>query len=194
MIFSYVTAKLTHFKIIIILLVLLTTHQACPKPAEAATDLKPEPVVYYVRLDIKYADGTLKESKLLMVPAGAEFRAPHFQLHKADGTTDLRETGEAKSQALHNAIENLLLKYGLKSVSSKETLINYYSSAEIVMSYEGAVKTPLSILKEGYLPGKEEYRVEILTLFSPIAFPDQWDNLNRKKRWADFFSDIKNFF
>ena len=63
-----------------------------------------------------------------------------------------------------------------------------------MVSYEGAINTPLNILKNTYNEEQNNYVYDVQVEFSPIAFPDQWETLNMKHKIKKIFHDFLQFF
>ena len=149
---------------------------------------------YYISFDVKTSDGMFNHSNLLMIPAKEEFRLEKFMPVKSEGRSEFNSKIDIKSAAKHNALVNLLVKYGLMSIKSQRNLNNLTSHDEIVMRYEGVVKYPIKILREGYLQDLSAYDVEIEALFSPIAFPDKWSFLYFKMMLFKTFNKFVSIF
>ncbi len=149
---------------------------------------------YYVRVDEKTSNGIIINTNLLMVPANDEYRFNNFTTLRIRGNSDFNTTLDKKSAAEHNALCNLLIKKGLKSVESKKTLINRISHYEIVVSYEGVVILPYNVLSQKYLDDGDTYDIEIELQFAPISSPEEWSSLNFKNKIKIFIDYFISFF
>ncbi|MBF0118728.1 MAG: hypothetical protein HQK79_07820 [Desulfobacterales bacterium] len=151
--------------------------------------------LYYVRLDLKTINGIMSETNLTMSQAYEEFRIEKFNTIKVKGIADSSSNIDLISTAKHNAISNLLIKFGLISVKSKN---NYYLSVfaydEIIVSYEGLISLPLNILNHGYTKDNKNYEIELEVIFSPIAFPDEWRYLYLKDKISRTINDLLSVF
>ena len=145
--------------------------------------------LYYIRYDVKTSKHQIVDTNLIMVPGENEFRAAKFSVIQTYGaisaTYNESETTLTKF-AKENAIISLLRKNGLKSVQSKDY--------ETVVSYEGAIKTPVTILEKGFEEESGSYFIKIEADFSPIAFPEKWKKLKIKNEIRKFFSGFVSFF
>lgn len=144
---------------------------------------------YYIRYDIKSSKHQLTDENLLMIPAKDEFRAEKFALISLPCVISLTP-GESKKQILqrakNQALQNILREKGLRSVQSKNLMT--------IISYEGVILSPIDILGiPGDNPAQFAYTAQFG--FSPLAFPDQWQNLKLsttiKEKLNDFFSFFK---
>jgi hypothetical protein len=144
---------------------------------------------YYVRYDIKSSGNRLVESKLTMVPAENEFRAENFSQVRVKGAISSVPGNSPETSFAHltlpakrDALKRLLREKGLKSVTSRD--------ADTVVSYEGAVKTPVKLLDRQYNKETGRFEASFQVVFSPTAFPDRWDELEFKDRVKKLFSDF----
>jgi hypothetical protein len=144
---------------------------------------------YYIRYDIKSSKHQITDENLLMVPAKNEFRTAKFSLISLPCVISMTP-GESKNQiqqrAKNQALKSILLKEGLKSVKSKNWVT--------IISYEGVIISPIDIIgMQGNDPAQFAYTAQFG--FSPLAFPDQWQNLKFtttiKEKLNDFFSFFK---
>ena len=147
---------------------------------------------WYVRYDIKYADNRITDENLLMVPAENEFRMEKFSQASIAGVISMT-SGESKihlfSRARDQALKHLLKNRGLISVTAENRVT--------IVSYEGVVRTPVQIVPEpeavpkpGAVPEQEPdpvsrkdalvFSYTATTVFAPLAFPDQWENLKTR--------------
>jgi len=144
---------------------------------------------YYIRYDIKSSKNKIIVDDLLMVPARNDFRAENFSHITTTGEISATP-GESKisfeKRIRDNALKSILVKKGLKSVKIKDL--------DTVVSYEGAIITPLNILKNTYNEEQNNYVYDVQVEFSPIAFPDQWETLNMKHKIKKIFHDFLQFF
>lgn len=145
--------------------------------------------VYYARYDEKYTQNKLADDNLLIVPAEDEFRVEKFSLIPTSGAIsagNAMPANDLHQQIRNHALKNILSEKGLKSVKTKD--------ADTIISYEGAVKLPVHILKKtvGQTPDTVFYEVEVE--FSPITFPDQWESLGVKTKIKNLFNDILHLF
>jgi len=152
-----------------------------------------EQIFYYVRLDYKYINSIEKDKNLLMIPLGEDFRYETFKKAKTRGLSHQTDNADVHAYAEHNAIENLLYKEGLKSITSKETVINAISYTETVMSYEGAVKYPYTLLTYGFNENNL-YEVQLEVEFSPVESPEKWKSLYIKDKIKHAYSNILSIF
>lgn len=144
---------------------------------------------YYIRYDIKSSKHQITDENLLMIPAKDEFRSEKFSLISLPCVISMTP-GESKKQILqrakNQALQNILREKGLRSVKSKNLVT--------IISYEGVIIAPIDILGiPGGNPAQFAYTAQFG--FSPLAFPDQWQNLKLsaaiKEKLNDFFSFIK---
>jgi hypothetical protein len=145
--------------------------------------------LYYIRYDVKTSKHQIVDANLIMIPGENEFRAENFaviQTYGAISATYNESENTLTKFAKENAIISLLRKNGLRSVQSKDN--------DIVVSYEGAIKTPVIILEKGFVKESNSYFIKIETNFSPVSFPDKWKNLKTKSRIKEFFSSFISFF
>ena len=150
--------------------------------------------IYYVRVDEKTSNGIIIKTNLLMIPANEEYRINGFKKITIRGNSDFNTTLDKKSAAEHNALCNLLINHGLKSVESKKTLINRNSHYEIVVSYEGVVVLPFNIIGQKYLDDGETYEIEMELKFAPITSPDNWSDLHFKNKIKNLIESFFSFF
>ncbi|MCF8044361.1 MAG: hypothetical protein K9J83_00770 [Desulfarculaceae bacterium] len=148
---------------------------------------------YYVRYDIKSSGNRLVDSNLTMVPAENEFRAENFSPVAAKGVISAVPGSSPETTvdrltllAKRDALKRLLRDKGLKSVTSRDS--------DTVVSYEGAVKTPVKLVTRQYNKETGRFEASFQVVFSPTAFPDRWDELEFKDRVKQLFSDFLIFF
>lgn len=144
---------------------------------------------YYIRYDIKSSKHQITDENLLMVPAKDEFRTEKFALISLPCVISMTP-GESKKQILqrakNQALKNILREKGLKSVKSKNLVT--------IISYEGVIISPIDILD---IPEDNPVQFAYTAQFgfSPLAFPDQWQNLKLtatiKEKLDAFFSFFK---
>ncbi|MFH1155004.1 MAG: hypothetical protein V1793_14420 [Pseudomonadota bacterium] len=150
-----------------------------------------EPSTYYIQLDVRYSQSAVDRSNLLMIPGEAEFRSENFTRMLISGSASSLPGSPAKDMetlAKQNALKTLLEEHGLTSVKTATHSVNNSSHSTTVMSYQGAVKLPFTMIRSGYDTGREQYVVTMEVLFAPTAFPDQWRHLemkHRAKQWVD---------
>ncbi len=144
---------------------------------------------YYIRYDIKSSKHKIVDANLLMIPAKEDFRAEEFLKISTSGVIFLTP-GESKNTlyqlAKEQALKSVLEKKGLKSVKTKDS--------DTVISYEGAVITPVEITEKSYNEDKNTYHYEAKIEFSPIAFPDKWKSLGMKYKIKRAFTDFLELF
>jgi len=61
---------------------------------------------------------------------------------------------------------------------------------DTILSYEGVVITPMDISIMAYDAGRGGYGYRAKIQLSPIAFPDQWEDLKFKHRLKKIFHDF----
>ncbi len=174
---KYIPKLLKHRPFILILLVLLLILPPL------STITKAESRLYYARIDIKYSDNKIEKSNFLMVPAENDFRAENFTSVFIKGTANFSHSIPGisiETRAEHNALKCLLEQRGLKSMKSKSSFSNNLQHNEIVMSYEGVVKLPLTIINKKMDKQKNICTLSLKIEFAPIAFPDKWSILKFK--------------
>ena len=147
--------------------------------------------IYYIQFDVRFSDNAVDRSNLLMVPADREFRAENFTSIVVSGSAAPESGGpvrDGETLAKQDALKRLLEEHGLTSVKSAVTSVNNSSRSQEVMTYQGAVRMPVTLLASGYDPAAGRYTVTIRAQFSPIAFPDRWHLLQMRHRvrtWVD---------
>ncbi len=144
---------------------------------------------YYIKYDIKSSKNIVMNDNLLMIPAKNDFRAEKFSRISVSGVLSaaLGESNEsAQKRIKENALKHILLNNGLKSVKTKDY--------DTVVSYEGMIITPLTLIKNTYNEERNGYLYEVRVEFSPIAFPDRWETLNMKYKIKEFFYDFFQLF
>ncbi len=146
--------------------------------------------LYYVKLNIIAVNNTISESKLDILPAENEFRIQKFECIRVTGMADGNTTIDIESAAKHNAISKILTRYGLKSIKSKHRIVNTRSRDVVVLRYEGVIKYPINILRQGYTMDHAIYTIETEILFSPIPFPDRWSLLYLKHIIKNYFREV----
>lgn len=144
---------------------------------------------YYIKYDVKSSRNTIVNDNLVMVPAKNDFRAENFSQISTTGVISAAP-GESKvsvdRRIRDNSLKTILVKYGLKSVNTKDY--------DTVVSYEGVIITPLNILKNTYNEEQNTYLYEAQIEFSPIAFPDKWGALDIKHKIKNIFQDFLQLF
>jgi len=146
-------------------------------------------ITYYIKYDIKSSKNKLVDDNLLMVPSKNDFRAEKFSQILISGVISAEpgESNESSQQRIKaNALKNILVNNGLKSVKTKDN--------DTVISYEGVIMTPLTLKKNTYLEERNEYVYEVRVDFCPIAFPDRWEKLNMKHRIKGMVYDFFQLF
>lgn len=140
---------------------------------------------YYARYDLKSSRHRITDANLLMVPAENEFRAENFsyiltviRISLTAGESDDVFVQKARERAIISTLET----HGLKSVTAKDT--------DTVVSYEGAVITPVEILDTRCDTDQRTCVVSARVRFSPLSFPDQWERQNLGFRIKRFFKEF----
>lgn len=144
---------------------------------------------YYIRFDIKSSGHKIHDENFIMVPANQDFRAEKFSRINQSGviSADPGEINEAlEKQIKENALKTILARHGLKSVKARDY--------DTVISYEGMILTPLTIIKNTYIQEKNGYEYEVQVDFSPVSFPDKWESLSLKQKIKDLVNDFFQFF
>lgn len=144
---------------------------------------------YYIKYDIKSSKNKLVDDNLLMVPSKNDFRAEKFSQILISGviSADPGESNESAQQRIkENALKNILVDHGLKSVKTKDN--------DTVISYEGVIMASLTLQKKTYLEEQNEYVYEVRVDFCPIAFPDRWEKLKMKHRIKEMVNDFFQLF
>jgi hypothetical protein len=165
--------------IFLFLIVLVPSQASCNEGIE----------LYYIRYDVKTSKHQIVDTNLIMIPCENEFRAENFstiQTYGAISATFNESENTLTKFAKENAIISLLRTNGLRSVKGKDY--------DTVVSYEGAIKTPVIILEKGLVQKNNSYFVKIQANFSPVAFPDKWENLKTKSKIKEFFSNFISLF
>ncbi len=148
---------------------------------------------FYIRADIKTSNGMVIKSDLIMNPYHEDNYIRKYSKYFIRGHSDKDTRIDLKYAAEHNALFNLLIKEGLMSLNSKRTLINGVSHQEIVVSYEGIIQYPYSIIRGGYMKSYKGYRVEMEVLYSKIQSPDD-DQEKMKNKHSDIIEKIISYF
>lgn len=144
---------------------------------------------FYIRFDIKSSANKIQNENLIMAPAQNDFRAEKFSRIPVSGVISAApgESNESTQKRIReNALKNILLNNGLKSVKTKDY--------DTVVSYEGVIITPLTLVKNIYVEERNGYMYEIGVEFSPIAFPDRWETLNMRHKIKELFYDFFQLF
>ena len=155
--------------------------------------------LYYMQFNVTTIDGKIVSSNLQMLPVGKEYRAEKFSWFKIEGFAKpdlpkVNQTKDIESIARHDALKQLLVKYGLKSVASTNVTRNNVQTDKTVMSYEGVIKKPYVIINKGYLKELRKYHIKMSVNFSPIAFPDRWSFLYMKNQFDDTIDSVLSIF
>ncbi|MFH2058467.1 MAG: hypothetical protein ABIJ59_06175 [Pseudomonadota bacterium] len=145
---------------------------------------------YYIRYDVHSSKNKITADNLIMIPAKNDFRAEKFSQQPITGILSAAP-GESKSlidkQIKEDALKTVLVEYGLKSLTSKDL--------DTIISYEGAIITPINIIKRTYSQEENTYAYTVQVEFSPIAFPNEWETLGMKYKIKaivyDFFQLFK---
>lgn len=151
----------------------------------------------YIRLDVLFGDQAFERANLLMVPADEDYRAEYFSRVRVVGTAgNAGSTSglDRLSQAKHNAIKMLLENQGLCSVKNQSATVKNSSHSATIMSYEGAVKLPLTVSEQRYDPVTDTLTVMLTVDFAPLAFPDRWRTMKTKSAVQDYFQDFFSLF
>ncbi|MCP3943375.1 MAG: hypothetical protein GY710_18075 [Desulfobacteraceae bacterium] len=140
---------------------------------------------YYVRYDIKSSKNKITDERLTMVPANKDFRVEKFSLTLVSNLipVDFKESKQTiNNLAKKTALKLILEQKGLKSVKTY--------NHETIISYEGIIITPISLVTLTYDDDRGGYEYTAGIQFAPIAFPDRWENLQIKHRIKEFFHDF----
>ncbi len=144
---------------------------------------------YYIKYDIKSSKNKVVGDNLLMVPSKNDFRAEKFSRISVSGVISAApgESNESTQQRVkENALKNILVHNGLKSVKTKDY--------DTVISYEGVIMAPLTLIKNTYVEEQNEYIYEVRVDFCPIAFPDRWETLNMRHKIKEMVYDFFQLF
>ncbi len=167
----------------------------CSFKAQGDSEVK----IFYTRFDMRFIDNRAEKSNLLMVPANNDYRTAKFTTLTISGSASFSAFNQSnldiQTRAAHNAIKFLLETKGLKSLKSKTTTFKTsLSHAQVVMSYEGAVKVPYRIITKNFDVNTDTYTTQIEIDFAPIAFPDKWKDMEIKHKIKQVFQDFIPFF
>ncbi len=145
---------------------------------------------FYIRYDVKSSKNKIVDAALLMIPAKDEFRAEKFSQITITGVISAHPAGNSvinDKTVREDALKTILVKNGLTSIKTKDM--------DTIISYEGAIITPVNILNTVYNKDGDNYSCEVRVEFSPIAFPDKWETLGMKykikKTIYEFFELFK---
>lgn len=144
---------------------------------------------FYIRLDIKSSKNIIQDENLIMVPVDSDFRAEKFSQVSVSGVISAAsgESNESvRKRIKENALKNILVNNGLKSVKTKDY--------DTVLSYEGVIIPPLNLTKHIYVEEQNGYKYEVRVDFSPLSFPDRWEALNLKHKIKELVNDFFQFF
>ncbi len=130
--------------------------------------------IYYVRLDQKIANGTYHTEAMSMIPADEDYRRLAFKTRRITGRVTTESKPEPLTDAIHDAISQLLLQSGTQSVRNKTAKDTQSTHEESVVSYEGYIRTPYRIIAQGYSKNGAEYSADIEVDFASMAYPKEW--------------------
>lgn len=150
--------------------------------------------IYYIRSDVKITNGLESENRLLMIPANDDYRATEFTFVKISGKSQLGAEPDALSAAKHNAFKHLLRQKGTKSIQGKSLSDKKRVHDEIIMSFEGYIKTPYNILKQTVDKKDHTLNIEMEILFAPLAYPSDWSFKYYKKKLYDILKNMISVF
>ncbi len=143
---------------------------------------------YYARYDIKSSGHRIVDTNLLMIPSKNEFRSEKFSLILTSSLVKIIP-GQAEEDMLmrakKTAVKSILETHGLKSVQTRDQ--------DTVVSYEGAVITPIKVIETVCDPKQNTCRVSVSVMFSPLSFPDQWEKQKLAYKIKQFFNDFFGF-
>ncbi len=153
-----------------------------------------EGTLYYVRYSETVRNGTLVDTNLLMIPRDDEFRWEKFSSYRVGGMGTPGSSLPIEAAVQHNAIANLLVRAGLKSVKNQSSLTNGTLAEETIMNYEGAIRLPSRALDYRFDADKGIMHGEFEIAFSPLAFPSEWGRLQRqgqlRQALGEFFAQF----
>ncbi|OQY01067.1 MAG: hypothetical protein B6I26_05545 [Desulfobacteraceae bacterium 4572_130] len=154
--------------------------------------------LYYIKYDIQSSKNKIIKTNFIMVPAQHKFRLKNFKTISLKGSSFTflnNSTRELIAKSKENAFKLLLEKNGLKSVKSFNNIYNNTAVAcDTVVSYEGAIKTPIKIINYKYDKNKECFFLTMEVQFAATAFPDKWNTLELKNKIKQYFYDFLSFF
>ncbi len=144
---------------------------------------------YYIRYDVKSSKNKFSTENLLMIPAKNDFRTEKFSQQSITGVisaaSGILETSINKN-IKEDALKNILVASGLKSITTKDL--------DTIISYEGAIITPINIIKNIYSQDLAQYQYTVQIEFSPIAFPDKWESMGVKHKIKGIITDFFQLF
>ena len=144
---------------------------------------------YYIKYDVKSSKNAVVDDNLLMVPSKNDFRAEKFSQISVSGVISASpgEPNETTQKRIkENALKNILVNNGLKSIKTKDY--------DTVISYEGVIMTPLTLIKNTYNEAQNGYMYEVRVDFCPLAFPDRWETLSMKHKLKSMVYDFFQLF
>lgn len=187
--------RIFEFKLVAIVIVLIPFIAVISYSIPEASGAEPISQYHYVRLDVKISEGVVTENNLLMLPADDEYRLEKFESIRIAGKSESVPGKDIESAAKHNAITNLLTAYGLKSIKCTRETRNLVVHDEIIMSYEGVIKPPFKILRQGYAnDNRSVYNMDLEISFCPLASPDKWSFLHFKNRLHQLYRNLLSVF
>lgn len=151
-------------------------------------------VIYYVRLDQKIINGTYQTEALTMVPAHGDYRCRAFKTQRITGRVTAESKPDPLSDAKHDAISRLLLQNGVKSVRSTASKDTQNTYEENVVSYEGYIKTPYTIIAQDYSSDNTVFSADIEVDFAPMAYPPEWSFRYLGQKIRDGFDAVLSLF
>ncbi|MBU1172147.1 MAG: hypothetical protein KKD44_21540 [Proteobacteria bacterium] len=151
--------------------------------------------ILYIRSDIKTVNGHEIEAKLMMLPAAMEeFRMSSFKRYKIHGVCSQDAKPDPLSAAKHNAFLDLLRLSGIKSIRNHSESRNAMIHDESILSFEGFIKTPYTILSQGFNRENQAFEIEIDVYFAPLAYPSKWSFHYFKKKLYDTLKNMVSVF
>jgi hypothetical protein len=150
--------------------------------------------LYYSKLEIISANGTIITSKLEMMPIDEDYRADDFKVFRVSGDSGKNCKTDLIPAAQHDAVSKILSIYGLKSVNSRQMLVNNRTEDITTLRYEGAVQYPFKIISREFLKHNSSYSVIMDVHFSPISFPTKWSYLYLKENLKKYLMEILQIF
>ncbi len=147
---------------------------------------------YAVTVETTITDGITTESIFYMAPADEEYRIDGFTMEVAQGSST-EDSKNPFEDSVNDALSKLTANKGLKSVLSKQRVLDGNLTSMTVMKHQGFIKYPykIRIMKKG---PKNETNVEIEVEFSAFSMPSEWGWQRFKKSVSNNFSDVVSVF
>ncbi|WP_179953413.1 hypothetical protein [Desulfobotulus mexicanus] len=145
-----------------------------------------------IRLEQDNRNGIQSESRLIMFPAPEEYRTDNWKIQTVSVKIPEQPGEDGRMLALKTAWERLLIEEGTRSITGRSESFDRHLQSRLTLRYEGVITEPIRIIS--FVRENDHLHLTLETKFSPLAFPEDWEKLRKKRTRKENIKDILSVF